>query len=49
MPLGLYRVRDRRAALDDPPTHGWNVVDGSAADNDPRWEGAALARCRNGL
>jgi hypothetical protein len=25
------------------------VVDGSAADNDPRREGAALARCRNGL
>jgi hypothetical protein len=32
----------RRAALDDPPAHDPNVVDGSAADNDPAREVPAL-------
>ena len=32
----------RRAALDDPPAHDPNVVDGSAADNDPAKEVPAL-------
>ena len=36
------RVACRRAVLDDPPAHDPNVVDGSAADNDPAREVPAL-------
>ena len=35
-PSHYYRIAYRRAALDDPPAHDPNVVDGSAADNDPQ-------------
>jgi hypothetical protein len=30
----MTSIAYRRAALDDPPAHDRNVVDGSAADND---------------